>query len=398
MIRNILIGLFMILLFIYSPVPAVGLSDISCGGQVATYIEKEQDGNYGFLNELKLKFDTGTFNYNGHLESSIVFNDPEFKNLNDFSLESQFNLEQAYLDFWFPEGEIKIGKQRIAWGSGYFFNPTDLINPIKEGQRVEMNPRESSNSIYGSYYLGNSTLEGVMVTSFQPVGPENDTEATSAAREYSPFLTGKVKIPESFSEEMEYALKYATVVNNYDLSLLYYQGREDYPVMTGIQTGNVIFNYPEKDVFGIDLAGTIGEVGVWGEAAHSSPEIGDSYLQYIIGADYTFKNGFHLLGEYYHDDSLSNFIPDQDVKLKDFIGLAGDFNLTDLIKVSGSMFIPFESNFYLVNGEVIYSIAQDVELKSGFNQALNEEGTIFEGDNSIFPVKDNIYLQVIYYF
>jgi len=398
--KKIIFILFILIIAISYPVLA---ADFSSGGQIDSYLEKQDNGDYGFLNELNLNLDLGTFNYNGHLEGSLINNDSDFTNLSDFSPESEFKLEKAYLDFWLSAGELKVGKQRIAWGSGYFFNPTDLINPLKEEGRSEINPRQSTDSIFGSYYLGKGALQGVIVTDFQQLGPDNNAEAAEMARELSPNLNGSVVLPEDFSEELEYALRYTTVINYYDFSLIYYQGREDYPYLSFINFGTtkpeVVFNYPEKKAFGLDFSGTLagGEVGVWAEATYTEPDVGSNYLQSIIGLDYTFENGIHLLGEYYRDESLSNFIPGQKVENNDFLGLESDYNLTDLMKLRVSLLTPFESNFYLLNGELNYSIAQDMELKAGFNQSENEEGTIFE-DNELFSADDNIYLELSYYF
>jgi hypothetical protein len=399
--KKIISILFILILISVVSYPVLAV-DFSYGGQFDSYLERKNN-NYNFANDLKLKFDLGSFNYNGHLEGALINQDSKFANLSQFSPDNEVKLDKAYLDFWFASGELKLGKQRIAWGSGYFFNPTDIINPLKEDNKSEINPRQSTDSIFGSYYLGKGALQGVIVTDFQPLGPDNNDQAVEVARSINPALDGSVVLPQDFTDELEYGLRYTTVINYYDFSLMYYQGREDYPVVSAFESNNtppeVIFSYPEKETFGLDLSGTLagGEIGVWVEAAYTNPDIGHNYLQSIIGLDYTYQNGLHLLGEYYRDESLSNFIPGQEVKTKDFLGLESDYNLTDLLKITGSLLTPFNSDFYLLNGELNYSMAQNVELKAGFNQPINEEGTIFE-NNDLFPAEDNLYLELSYYF
>ncbi|NOZ04268.1 MAG: hypothetical protein GXO92_06640, partial [FCB group bacterium] len=81
--------------------------------------------------------------------------------------------------------------------------------------------------------------------------------------------------------------------------------------------------YPEVKVVGGDFAGSIGSVGVWGEGALTYPKkvpmttitpsfvapgqmdttqttaLDDKpYLKYILGGDYTFKNGIYVNTQY----------------------------------------------------------------------------------------------------
>ncbi len=79
--------------------------------------------------------------------------------------------------------------------------------------------------------------------------------------------------------------------------------------------------YPRLHIAGLDLAGAIGDVGIWAEAAAFFPEkiyletdlsaLGmgtrsstamddNPYTKYVIGGDYTFKNGLYINGQYLH--------------------------------------------------------------------------------------------------
>jgi len=82
--------------------------------------------------------------------------------------------------------------------------------------------------------------------------------------------------------------------------------------------------YPEVQVIGADFAGSIGSVGVWGEGAVYMPEElamttiapspttgqmettqtvaldDEPYFKFVLGGDYTFKNGLYFNGQYLH--------------------------------------------------------------------------------------------------
>src|SRR5262249_18741263 len=40
----------------------------------------------------------------------------------------EYELREAYLGFFAGPVDIRLGQQRIAWGSGEFFQPNDVIN------------------------------------------------------------------------------------------------------------------------------------------------------------------------------------------------------------------------------------------------------------------------------
>jgi len=71
----------------------------------------------------------------------------------------------------------------------------------------------------------------------------------------------------------------------------------------------VLLGLPRKFIAGADLAGQIGEVGVWAEAAINNPLYGNmrytdfdsAYVQADVGMNYTFTNGLYAMLEYYYN-------------------------------------------------------------------------------------------------
>lgn len=43
------------------------------------------------------------------------------------------SLYRAQLQFSFGDTDLRIGRQRIAWGTGRFWSPLDLLNPFQSG-------------------------------------------------------------------------------------------------------------------------------------------------------------------------------------------------------------------------------------------------------------------------
>ncbi|MFC1571652.1 hypothetical protein ACFL31_03785, partial [Candidatus Margulisiibacteriota bacterium] len=85
----------------------------------------------GSLNRFRLKFDAKVgANSTIHLEPRYY----TFIKSQDYSLTGATQLDQliwdrVYLKSYFKLANITLGKQRIAWGTGYIWNPTDVSNP-----------------------------------------------------------------------------------------------------------------------------------------------------------------------------------------------------------------------------------------------------------------------------
>ncbi len=174
--------------------------------------------------------------------------------------EDNFDLERAYLDTafdeLFPSGTtyLRLGKQRLAWGTGYAWNPTDNINPAKNPAL----PKEDDKGV--------NAIEITL-----PMG-----EATFKA----------VTLPQDKWDKTRHAFKIASFVSGFDLS------------------GSVFFA-GERTIWGADMAGVVFEdIGIHAEAALLSDKE-NSTLSYVLGADHLFSYDpiFQIIFEYYHNEA-----------------------------------------------------------------------------------------------
>ncbi|MFH1347206.1 MAG: hypothetical protein ABIH22_00770, partial [Candidatus Margulisiibacteriota bacterium] len=95
-------------------------------------VKRTGGGILGNLKTIRFRIDSKlSDNINLHLE-------PEYNFLlksGDFSLTGVSGIDQlvwdrAYFKVFFPQVDITLGKQRIAWGTGYIWNPTNVLNPF----------------------------------------------------------------------------------------------------------------------------------------------------------------------------------------------------------------------------------------------------------------------------
>jgi hypothetical protein len=246
---------------------------------------------------------------------------------------------EAYVslsDFLVERLDVRIGRQRMAWGTADKLNPTDNLNPKDLEDLFDFGKHLGTNAIKASYYLGDYTLTGVFVPVFTPaVFPRSDWASAFAQPMALPAgmtirsLDDHVSLPQNnFKQSSMVALKFATKVLNYDLSLSYFRGRDDLPLVTAVTISPVDalgtvdiaseLSYPRLQVIGADFAGQLLNVGIWGEGALIIPQKYDMvttigaqhqtevaldrvpYFKCTIGGDYTFKSGLYVNAQYVH--------------------------------------------------------------------------------------------------
>jgi hypothetical protein len=262
-----------------------------------------------------------------------------------------YNLEirEAYVQlygFLSPKLDLKIGRQRIAWGTADKLNPTDNLNPYDLEDVLDFGRHRGSDAISFDYYFNSDfSLQGAYIPFFQPANMPVGVfaDALTPSMEMPPGMTlveftDEVELPRyNLAESSVAGLKFKGFAAGLDFSLSYVWGRDGLPVSTyntfmpvdtlgGISINSQL-SYYRNHIFGADLAGSIGGVGVWAEAAAFLPDnevvmtndfsafypespvpvTQDSvvlkkevYTKFVIGADYNFANGAYLNVQYLH--------------------------------------------------------------------------------------------------
>src|SRR5690606_22431616 len=77
------------------------------------------------------------------------------------------DLDEAYVDYYGTDFDLRFGKQRIVWGTAMQMNPTDVINP--PSPQDPLGDKQAILAAELDYYFGNYyKLTGVWVPFFQP--------------------------------------------------------------------------------------------------------------------------------------------------------------------------------------------------------------------------------------
>ncbi|GAK55973.1 hypothetical protein U27_02934 [Candidatus Vecturithrix granuli] len=263
---------------------------------------------------------------------------------NDDQFEWEFELREGYLDlynFLSDQLDVRIGKQIIAWGKADKLNPTSNVSPDNLEDIFDFGEKLGVNAVQAAVYWGDMSVTGIFIPEFGVAElPSGDFgRAFAGTTELPSGMTLRNSVqhtlqPEStLDESSAYAVKISTVFWEYDVSLSYFAGRDDLPLaniarLTAVdELGTVDLDvdliYPKMQVIGADVAGQIKTIGVWAEGALFLPDKVDltttlttlkgiqsqgktvalddePYFKYVLGMDYTFKNGWYVNAQFVH--------------------------------------------------------------------------------------------------
>ena len=147
--------------------------------------------------------------------------------------------------------DVRVGRQRVALGTGQFWSPLDLLNPL-DPTRLERDYRTGVDAIVVERKLGAvSRVQGM----FAP-GTMRARAITGA------YLHGNVR-------------------------------GADFSILAGRFRGD--------DAIGVDFSAARGGLGIRGEATITRPAVGPRFARVLLGADYGFANTVNLSAEVYAD-------------------------------------------------------------------------------------------------
>jgi hypothetical protein len=226
-------------------------------------------------------------------------------------------MDRALIKLFAGDFDLVFGKQQIAWGTGYAYNPTDVWN-IKDPLDPEGN-KIGVTALNLTYYFGdNSSLS-------------------------------MIGVPGSNFDHWKYGARIKSTLSRYEYSFSAIRDKSDDGSLLGLK---------ERLLFGTDFAGEMFYgIGVFGEAA-----VSDSLdLQLSTGIDYTFENGLYFLGEYYYN-SLGSKTPDE-------------YDLDSFVKITGGEMSGLAQNY--IASYLSYTFFNDYTASLLTSVNLDDESSVF---------------------
>ncbi|NQU18423.1 MAG: hypothetical protein HQ564_10230 [Candidatus Saganbacteria bacterium] len=277
------------------------------------YLKKDGSGGIGDLNRLRLKIDVRTSrDLSLHLEPRFyhVISSENIPITGVSDLDKMI-FDKAYIKTHLSQLSLTYGKQRIAWGTGYIWNPTDIFNPY--------------------------------VLSFA-VGQEDETNVEAVRSEIS---VGEASGIDAFilNDSSRSGVRAKTNIGLFDFSASY------------VDLSGSGFQW------GVDFAGEFG-IGIRGEAIVRYPYNSARYFQGILGCDYTFENGIYVNSEYFYNGLGNNSL---------YLGINN--NLDEITKISGSTIINLDDQSFLIYPSYSRNVAENVDVSIESMVLGGQEGT-----------------------
>ncbi|MBW2703424.1 MAG: hypothetical protein JRF33_21615 [Deltaproteobacteria bacterium] len=334
-------------------------------------------------------------------------------------------LGEAYVDlfgFLLDDLDVRVGKQRIAWGTADGLNPTDNLNPFDFSNPLDFAERIPSTAIKLTYYMGDGELSAICLPYFTPTLLPASIQLPFGAFSQPPGLQlgevgDQVQTPDFRVENVAAAAKLKYRLFDFDWSVSYYRGWDTLPMPAGVDLtpgdagafdAEITLTYSEIQVVGFDMAGQLLGIGVWAEVATffsdkvmMTPTLagqplpgaestvmldGDPWVKAVVGGDYTFKGGYYVNLQYMH-----GFIFERGMdNLQDYVMAAFKKKfLNDELEVvlQGGLEIQDEDHIGGMAGlEFNYSPVDSVKVTLGGLTLKGQEGTTFEAMHNLDQV------------
>lgn|GEM_PF-2034472 len=226
------------------------------------------DGNLGgssFLHadaEASLPFGSVQANLLDFVPDSLADMIPDsLRYLYDYKLEPSFRISNAYMSISWKRLVARLGKQPMAWGTGYIWNPTEIIAPKLAYDPSYRRDGENALKLAASWGSGGGAevigvLRGV------------------TGRPDSAMVIGRLK----------------ENIFGFDLAAI---GAWFWDTTTTPDTTR------RRLLLGGQFAGEIGNIGLWTEGGYNLYEEDPlSYAEFVVGLDHTFTFRTHVMAEY----------------------------------------------------------------------------------------------------
>lgn len=235
--------------------------------------------------------------------------------------------------------DVKLGRQRIAWGTGRFWSPLDVLNPV-DPLALEREERLGVDALLVELKTGPLSRISAVVAPAPDRGPNSR-------------------------------------------ALLWHgnQGGLDISLVGGQLLG--------ADIVGADVAGQLGAAGVRAEVARLRPVGMAGFVRATLGIDYAFDAGLTLSAELHYNGGGSRDptryaprigrLPASSPATR-YAGLFASYELTPLLKWNSWIVANLDDRSRGIDSRLVWSARRDVDLTAGFQRyggkPLSEFGRI----------------------
>ncbi len=247
-------------------------------------------------------------------------------------------LDNAYLTWEKGKTRFRAGKQQLAWGPAYSFNPTDLFH------RKNM------------------------------LDPTYEKEGVTALRfDYRWGIGGNLSLiaaPGDRLNESGYAVRLGTHLEaiGYDVAMTAHAVTDS----TSFNPSTMMPVTQRRKALGLEFTGSLLGLGLWFEGNWNIMEEEEDFLRAAIGFDYTLNNGLYVMAETLINGRAEPGLP---YPVHDWLAylsygepISDQWYLVGLMKDIGDLsngglyFFATPDGSYVLNPRLDFSIAQNADL------------------------------------
>jgi hypothetical protein len=345
--------------------------------------------------------------------------DPYAYQLSGADLE--LGLRQAYLDFYWSNVDLRIGRQQIVWGKADGMFITDIVSPKDLGQFLLADFEEIRSGVDAvklNYYRGNSTLEFVWLPTFTPTRMPEAGSLWELKPQFAiqPTFDMSSSEVEGSLENSELFGKVSLLSSLADLELMAGYAWDDDPALhtkaivdpetMELASLTITPKHHRLTLAGGSFSTEVSGFVLRGEGAYywnkvfstENPALGDGtleqdYVHYLLGLDrplFGLNTSVQISQEVIleYDESLTRDSTREVMTLL----LSDDF-LGETLHLEFFSYLGLSDGDALLRPKISYDLSDGLEVTLGSDIFLGEEG-MFGG----FDSRDLVYAEVKYSF
>lgn len=244
---------------------------------------------------------------------------------------------RGYLTWSGGATDVRLGRQRIAWGSGRFWSPLDVLNPVAP-----------------------TALEREERTGVDALLVEHKLSAVS-------------RISAVYAPQREHG--------NDDFALQWHgnKGGVDFSVLAMRAMG--------ARVLGAELAGQLGGAALRAEASRTASGSGPAATRMVVGVDYAFENTLALTAELYFNGAGARGRQDYDFTsllsgriqsvARHYAGVHAGYDITPLLKLNAHLLANLDDGSRFFAPGLTYAWKTNLDLTLGMQYAGGSAGSEF---------------------
>jgi len=327
------------LTIILNSIYTLSLSAAPLSGELSTSLIYEQEAEH-WRDESYLELDYQhdlNFDINYYLKGALSFK--SYYQQDEKERELDFELKEAYLNYYTELVDWRLGRQNFSWGSSYNLNPLNYFNPIDRKALDPFQARKAVDGISADFY------------------PDFNWQLTGV-------LTKHAEI-----EDLQAAVQLIRRRwRGYDLTFSLFSGNS----LNNISLPRQDIFYPEVNKVGFDFKGDFStkDIGLFSEFVYSDYQVSwlENTNELIIGMDYKFKNNLYLLGQYYYQE-----LPLTQAEANQLLILRAERPFAYFHNWEINLISDLKEGMSIIRPKFIFSLNEGLELEAGAVFKVNQK-------------------------